>query len=297
MNKQLKSNMLLVLTAAIWGFAFVAQRIGAEFVGAFTFNGIRFLLGSFSLIPLILIMKRKSQTDTSYIIKAGLVAGCFLFMGANLQQLGMDEKLFGADAATAGKSGFITSLYMVLIPIISIFLKRKPDKYTWTGVFMALIGLYLLCVNEKLQIARGDYVVFAGAFFWAEHVLFIDHIVKKVDSLVLSSIQFFVCGLLSLLCAFILKEPFTSEAIKGALLPICYGGFLSVGVAYTLQVVAQKDANPTHAAIIMSLESVFAAIGGMLILKETMEIKGIIGCVLIFVGILISQKLIFKKKA
>lgn len=290
MNKQLKSNLLLVLTAAIWGFAFVAQVMGAEFVGAFTFNGIRFLLGSFSLIPVIFILKRKPGTDLKYMIKAGITAGIFLFMGANLQQLGIPY-------TTAGKSGFITSLYMVIIPVISIFLHKKPDKYTWLGVFMAVVGLYLLCVNEQFKISGGDFIILIGAFFWAGHVLFIDHFVERVDSLILSSIQFFVCGVLSLISAFVLNEPFTAAGLYGALLPICYGGFMSVGIAYTLQVVAQKDANPTHAAIIMSLESVFAAIGGMIILKETMTLKGTIGCILIFTGILISQKLIFKKKA
>ena len=288
-KKEFKANMLLMLTAAIWGFAFVAQRIGAEYVGAFTFNGIRFILGSLSLIPLIIILKCKSEASKGYIIKAGLIAGIFLFMGANLQQYGMAY-------TTAGKGGFITSLYMVLIPIISIFLKEKTDSSTWIGVFLALIGLYLLCVNEKFSIQKGDFVILISAFFWAGHVLFIDKFVKKVNSLTLSSIQFFVCGFLSIVCAFVLKEPFSVELMKGALLPIAYGGFLSVGVAYTLQVVAQKNAKPSHAAIILSLESVFGAIGGMLLLNETMTIKGLLGCVLIFVGILISQNLIKIKK-
>lgn len=287
-NKELKANMLLVLTAAIWGFAFVAQRVGAEYLGAFTFNGIRFILGSLSLIPLICILKSKSSADRKYIIKAGIIAGLFLFAGANLQQYGMAY-------TTAGKGGFITSLYMVLIPLISMCMGEKTDKYTWIGVIFALTGLYLLCVNEEFKIEMGDFVILLSAFFWAGHVLVIDHFIKRVDSLTLSSIQFFICGILSIVVAVVLREPFSVNAVKGALVPLCYGGFLSVGVAYTLQVVAQKNAKPSHAAIILSLESVFGAIGGMLLLDEKMGIKGVFGCLLIFIGILISQKLIIKK--
>lgn len=288
-NKEAKANLLLILTAAIWGFAFVAQRVGSEYLGAFTFNGIRFTLGSISLIPLILILKCDLKGDIRYIIKAGVIAGIFLFSGANLQQYGMAY-------TTAGKGGFITSLYIVLIPVISIFLFEKTDIYTWLGALLALAGLYLLCVNESFTIEKGDLVILISSFFWAGHVLLIDRFIKRVDSLVLSSIQFLVCGILSIITAVIIKEPISLNAFKGAFLPICYGGFLSVGVAYTLQVVAQKNAKPSHAAIILSLESVFGAIGGMLFLNETMSIKGVVGCVMIFFGILISQKLIFKKR-
>lgn len=291
-KKELKANVLLLLTAAIWGFSFVAQRVGSEHLGAFTFNGIRFAIGSISLLPLILFLSRKKaknvqedvntiEADRKETFKAGLIAGIVLFIAAALQQIGMAS-------TTAGKGGFITGIYMVIVPVLGLFLKQKTNKNTWIGIVLAIIGLYLLTITDGLSIGKGDLLVLMSSFLWATHILIIDNFTKKIDPLKLSSIQFATCSILSLVVA-LGFETITAAGIKGALIAILYGGLLSVGVAYTLQVVAQKDAKPTHAAILLSMESVFGVIGGALFLEESLNGRGLIGCVLIFVAIIISQ--------
>ena len=290
-NKRLVANMLLLLTAAIWGFAFVAQRVGSQHVGAFTFNGVRFALGAISLIPLIIFFDKKKKNDSSdddntevppkKTIIYGVLVGGALYIAATLQQVGLIY-------TTAGNASFITSLYMVFVPLIGIFLKHKIGKNSWVGVGFAVIGLYLLSINENFSISYGDFLEVIGAVFWAIHILTIDNFSKKIDPLKLSCIQFATCSILSLVTALIF-ETITMSGLSKALIPIMYGGFLSVGVAYTLQVVAQKDAKPSHAAIILSMESVFGAIGGALLLGEVMSSRGYIGCVLILVGIIVSQ--------
>lgn len=298
MNKRVLANMALLLTAAIWGFGFVAQRVGAKYIGAFTFNGIRFGLGAISLIPLILYMdsKRKRATRVAVqktvveraansIIKStilpGVLVGSVLYVAATLQQIGLAY-------TTAGKAGFITGLYMVFVPLFGSLLRHKITKNSWAGVIIAVIGLYLLSVNEGFSIAFGDFLVLIGAIFWAIHILTIDRFANSVDPLKLSSIQFATCSVLSIITAFF-TEVVTLEGLTGSLIPLLYGGLLSVGVAYTLQVVAQKHAKPSHAAIILSMESVFGAIGGALLLSERMSMRGLVGCGFILTGILISQ--------
>lgn len=288
-NKSLTANLLLILTAAIWGFAFVAQRVGSQYVGAFTFNGIRFALGALSLIPLIIFLdKRKEKIDESKnqrnfknTLIPGILVGMILYVGATLQQVGLFY-------TTVGNASFITGLYMVFVPIIGIFLKHKIGKNSWVGVILAIIGLYLLSINENFSISYGDFLEVIGAIFWAVHILTIDNFTKRVDPLKLSFIQFATCSILSLTTAFIFED-ITMTGISSALIPILYGGLLSVGVAYTLQVVAQKNAKPSHAAIILSMESVFGAIGGAILLGETMSGRGYVGCGLILAGILVSQ--------
>lgn len=282
-NKRLRANMLLLLTAAIWGFAFTAQRVGSKYVGAFTFNGIRFALGSISLVPLIIYFNKKNKVneDPKKTIIPGILVGILLYSGSTLQQIGLIY-------TTAGKASFLTGLYIVLVPIIGIFLKHKIGKNAWIGVGLAVAGLYLLSINENFTIGFGDLLQVIGAVFWAVHILTIDYFSKKVDALKLSCVQFATCSILSLISALIF-ENIAVSGILSALTPILYGGFLSVGVAYTLQVVAQKYAKPSHAAIILSMESVFGAIGGALILGETMSTRGYLGCILIFAGILVSQ--------
>ncbi|WP_186430154.1 DMT family transporter [Clostridium sp. BSD9I1] len=290
-NKRLRANMILLLTSAIWGFAFVAQRVGSQYVGAFTFNGIRFALGSISLLPLIIYFDKKKKNDSSNennievsvkkIIVPGVLIGAILFAGSTLQQIGLTY-------TTAGKASFITGLYMVVVPIIGIFLGHKIGKNSWIGVGLAVAGLYLLSVNENFSISYGDFLEVIGSMFWAIHILTIDYFSNKVDSLKLSCIQCATCSFLSIISALIFEE-ITISGISNALIPILYGGFLSVGVAYTLQVVAQKDAKPSHAAIILSMESVFGAIGGAVLLGEIMSARGYIGCILILGGILVSQ--------
>lgn len=288
-NKSLTANLLLILTAAIWGFAFVAQRVGSQYVGAFTFNGIRFALGALSLIPLIIFLdKRKDKIEVSKeqqnfknTLIPGILVGMILYIGATLQQVGLFY-------TTVGNASFITGLYMVFVPIIGIFLKHKISKNSWIGVVLAIIGLYLLSINENFSISYGDFLEVIGAIFWAIHILTIDNFTKRVDPLKLSFIQFATCSILSVITAFIFED-ITMTGISNALIPILYGGLLSVGVAYTLQVVAQKNAKPSHAAIILSMESVFGAIGGAILLGESMSGRGYVGCGLILAGILVSQ--------
>ncbi len=292
-NKELESSLLLLLAAAIWGFAFVAQRVGAKFVGSFTFNGVRFALGSISLIPLLLYFKYKSREKSEFendksergaqlsTIKAGIIAGVVLFIASSLQQIGLEE-------TTAGKAAFITGFYIVLVPFLGIFLKHKIHKSTWIAAAFGIVGLYLLSITSDFTISRGDSLELLGSLFWAIHILLIDRFTQKMDALKLSFIQFATCSLLSIGFALVL-ENISLTGIRQAILPILYGGIASVGIAYTLQVVGQKHAKPSHAAIILSMESVFASIGGLILLGEIMGIKGYIGSGLMLTGMLLSQ--------
>ena len=285
MKTKAKSTILLFLTAIIWGFAFVAQRVGAEFVGAFTFNGIRFLLGATSLIPVILIFE-KEKFDKSRFIKTlvpSLAAGVILFIASTLQQMGIEW------TGSAGKAGFLTGLYIVLVPIIRFFMGKKTSVLTFVGAIFALAGLFFLCMTgNELGFGKGDVVLIIGAFFWAAHILVIDKFVKDISPLKFSMMQFVICGLLSIVFAFF-TETIEISAIKSAGIPILYGGLMSVGVAYTCQIIGQKDADPTFASIVFSTESVFSAIGGAIILNEVMSGRGYVGCILIFIGIILSQ--------
>ncbi|MDD4803508.1 MAG: DMT family transporter [Syntrophomonas sp.] len=280
----LKANFLLLLTAAIWGFAFVAQRVGMDYLGPFTFNGIRFLLGSISLIPLLLFFRsdsRTSRTEFKYEIKAGICVGLILFMASSLQQIGLIY-------TTAGKAAFITSLYIVLVPLLGIFLGQSAGKWTWIGCMLSVTGLYFLCIKEYASIQLGDLFQLTGALFWALHILIIGYFAPKVDTLKLSFYQFITCSVLSLIIA-VITETIVINDILAASVPIIYGGVFSVGIAYTLQVLGQKHSPPAHAAIIMSLEAVFAVIGGFLILNERIVGQEILGCILMLSGMLVSQ--------
>lgn len=295
-KQEVKSSLLLLLAAAIWGFAFVAQRIGSKYVGSFMFNGVRFALGSLSLVPLILFSSKKSKDkallkEEAISInpwKPGLILGCVIFLAASLQQIGLVE-------TSAGKAAFITGFYIVLVPVFGIFLKHRIHKSTWLGVMLAIIGLYFLSVTESFTIATADIYEMVGAILWAIHILLIDNFTKKADALKLSFVQFLTCSILSLLTAFIFEKN-TIYGLSQAVIPILYGGLFSVGVAYTLQVVGQKNAKPSHAAIILSMESVFAGIGGLIILNEDLGGRGYLGCVLMLAGVLLSQYSNFTKK-
>lgn len=294
MKTKIKSTILLFLTAIIWGFAFVAQRVGAEFVGAFTFNGIRFLLGACSLIPVILIFE-KEKFNISKIKKTimpGILAGVILFIASTLQQYGVEI------TQSAGKAGFLTGLYIVLVPLIRFVMGKKTSIFTFFGAIFALVGLFFLCMTgNEVSFGIGDIVLIIGAFFWAGHILVVDKYVNDISPLKFSLVQFLVCGLLSIICALILED-MSFAAIKSAGIPILYGGLMSVGVAYTCQILGQKDSDPTFASIVFSTESVFSAIGGAIILNEIMSGRGYLGCFLIFIGIILSQLdiKIFKKK-
>lgn len=280
-----RSNMLLLLAAAIWGFAFVAQRVGMEFIGPFSFNGLRFALGAVSLLPLLLYSRKPARVEAPVAAESswriGLLAGIILFIAASLQQIGLIY-------TTAGKSAFITCLYIVLVPLAGIFLKQRIMLSTWLGSILAVIGLYFLCVKESFAISYGDFLELLGAFFWAAHILYIDHYARKVNSLYLAFFQFLTCAILSLGVA-VTMETITLTGVIQAGVPILYGGICSVGIAYTLQIIGQKNAAPSHAAIILSMETVFAAIGGWLILNEQLGFQELMGCVLMMAGMLLSQ--------
>ena len=288
-GKAIKSDLLLLLIAAIWGGGFVAQRQGLEFVGPFTFNGVRFALGSLSLIPLILIGRRRRNRWPGVLPKAGArslllggaLAGAALFLGASLQQVGMVY-------TTAGNAGFITGLYVVIVPLLGLCWGQRPSLGTWLGAMLAAYGLFLLSVSARFSIGYGDLLELAGAFFWAGHVLLIGWLSPRLDALKLSAVQFAVCSGLSLITAFC-SETIRLSAIFQAALPILYGGLISVGVAYTLQVVAQRDAHPAHTAVILSAEGVFAAFGGWWLLGEVLGARGVLGCSLMLAGMLFSE--------
>lgn len=284
-----RANGLLLLTAAIWGFAFVAQRVGMNFVGPFTFTGVRFALGSLALLPLLFVQQRRSTAPLPWrvLLPGGLLAGVALFAGASCQQIGMVT-------TTAGKGGFITGLYVVLVPLLGLVRRQRTSASAWIGALLAVIGLYLLTMPANLTALRleamtpGDLWVLASAFFWAIHVHILAWLTQRVEALPIAVLQFAVTAVLSGSVAVWLETP-TLAGLRDAVWAILYGGLLSVGIAYTLQVIAQRDAHPTHAAIILSLEAVFAVIGGVLLLSETLTLQGLLGCALMLAGMLISQ--------
>jgi drug/metabolite transporter (DMT)-like permease len=287
-DASLRADGLCLVTALIWGLAFVAQRIGMDYMGPMAYNGIRFALGAAVLAPLALRSMRYppaapflSGSNPGFPWLGGAVAGAVLFIGASLQQVGLKY-------TTAGKAGFITGLYVVLVPLMGLFFRQRPARGDVVGAAIAVVGLYFLSVTEDFTLAPGDGLELVGAFFWAGHVLVIGWLSPRTRALPLAMAQYAVCSVLSLACAFVFEEV-TWAGIGGAAVPILYGGLLSVGLAYTLQVVAQRDAKPTHVAILLSFETVFAAIGGVIILNESLGARGLLGCSLMFVGMLASQ--------
>ncbi|MCF8228258.1 MAG: DMT family transporter [Bacteroidales bacterium] len=291
-KKIIQSDFILFSTALIWGFAFVAQKEGMEYIGPFTFNAIRFILGSLTLLPVLYILNNRASAKTKVkpritLMQAGLIAGTALFLGATFQQIGIKY-------TSAGNAGFITSLYVIFTPILGIFLGMIPKFRVWIGAILATIGLYLLTVNGNLEIAPGDLLVLICALFYAVHVHVIGWLSPQFSSYKLALLQFLVAGMMSSFAA-ILVEPVIWHLIEKALIPLLYVGILSTGLAFTLQIVGQKIALPSHAAIILSFEAVFAAIGGWLFLGETFSLKSIIGCLLMFAGIIIAQINILRK--
>lgn len=271
-----------------------------ESVGPFLFNGIRFALGALTLLPIVLLRSKGSvsgnstttnsrpknpRSDSSmprrFYVVAGLVTGGVLFLGSSLQQMGLVY-------TTAGKAGFITGLYVVLVPLFGMFLGSRPGAARWIGAVVAVAGLYFLSVQESFTVARGDLLVISSAFFWAAHVLALAAYSPRGNSLILALAQYLVCSILSLAVG-LTVEPNTLEGVLQATIPIVYGGCFSVGVAYTLQVVAQRNAHPAHAAIILSLEGAFAALGGRLLIGELLSSRALVGCVLMFAGMVTSQ--------
>jgi len=295
--KNIKGSIFLLLAAIIWGTSFVSQKLGMNYVEPFTFGASRFLLGAVVLLPIIFIFdtvnkkKRNNINDNKKneeieysrrdLITGGILCGCALFFGASLQQ-------WGIVYTTVGKAGFITALYIVLVPIIGIFMKKKVDLYTWAGVILAVIGLYLLTIKEGFSMEIGDAIVLSGTLFWALHIIIVDSYTAKTESLKLSCIQFITAGTLSLIAALIFESP-TISAIIDCAGPILYTAIMVVGVAYTCQIIGQRYTNPTVASLIMSLEAVFSAICGAMFLKESMTSKELLGCILVFVAVILTQ--------
>lgn len=282
------SNLLLLVTAIIWGFAFVALQMGMDYIGPFLFNGIRFALGAVSLYPVIWYLNhsQKAPRQETHVGQwqnryGGMLLGLVLFIAATIQQIGLQY-------TTAGKSGFITGLYLVLVVILGLFFGHKTTLNLWIAVLLSTVGMYLLSFNSLTGISRGDILTLISTIFWAFHILLTAYLSPKTNVLKLAQTQFFVCSLLSLGVAFF-TEPIIFDQIKLATIPILYGGLLSVGVAYTLQVVVQKSVHPTSAAIILSLESLFAAIGGWFFLNEILSLKSMIGCALMLAGMIFAQ--------
>lgn len=297
MKQQIKSSLILLLTATIWGVAFVAQSVGMEYIGPFTFNAIRCVLGGLVLIPVILVLKKKKETgaenqekeDKKTLWTGGIACGVILCIASNLQQFGIME-------ASVGKSGFFTALYIVMIPVIGIFIGKRPGIKLWFCVALAVVGMYLLCMKDgSFTIERADIMLLLCALAFSFHILVVDYFSPKVGGVKMSCIQFFVCGVLSAVGMLFTETPDISN-IQAAWLPLLYAGLLSCGVGYTLQIVGQKGINPVIASLIMSLESVISALAGWVILGQVLSPKEILGCVLMFMAIIITQIPIGNKK-
>ena len=304
MSLKMRSNIMLFITALIWGTAFVAQKSGMDYVEPFTFNGIRTLIGAVVLTPVIIVMDRQKKSSAAspdgssayvedearanggrkWLLLGGLCCGTVLFSGGSLQQVALQT-------TSAGKAGFITALYIVLVPVLGLFMKKKVRPIVWFCVAASAVGLFLLCVpkGEHLSgIGFGEVLLFISSVWFAVHILVIDYFVEKVDGVKLSQMQFIVCGIFSLIVMFLFENP-SMEAILSCWFPILYTGMFSQGIAYTFQVVAQKHADPTSASLILSLESVFSVVAGAIILHEMMSGREIIGCILMFAAIIVAQ--------
>lgn len=289
MKKQLRGSLSLLLATVIWGFAFIAQSVGMDLIGPFTFQAVRCFLAVLFLIPCAFVLDagkcgfreslEKWKNPTLW--KVGAICGCALFVAASLQQIGLVY-------TDAGKAGFITAMYIVLVPVLGLFLKRKPPKTAAVSVALAVVGLYLLSCMGVSQINKGDLCLMGCALAFAVQINCIDRLAGDLDGLRLNCVQSLVVALLSV--PFLaMTETVNVQNILSCWLPLCFAGILSMGVAYTLQIVGQKELEPTTAALIMSLESVFAALGGWLVLNETMTAWELLGCGLVFAAVIISQ--------
>ena len=309
MSKKMRGNLMLMLTAFIWGSSFVAQKSGMDLIGPLAFNGIRTLIGGIVLIPAIMFLKNwkvkkalqagetaaevseeDRKKENRLLIIGGICCGIALLVASNLQQIGIFY-------TTAGKAGFITALYVVLVPICGLFIGKKVRPVIWLCVLASAVGLYLLCMPAEGgfgHINKGDLLIMLCALCFTGHILVIDYFSPKVDGVKLSCIQFFVAGILSIILMFPLDPALgfdlpSFSTLIDSWLPILYAGVLSCGVAYTLQIVAQADTDPTVASMILCLESVFAVIAGMIILGESMSLREIAGCLIMFAAIVVSQ--------
>jgi len=283
-SKSIHANLILLIAAAIWGGGFVAQRLGMQQMGPYLFNGFRFFIGALTLLPIILIRKQTGAAqndDLKRTLTLGAVAGIILFFGATFQQLGLVY-------TTAGKAGFITGLYVVIVPLLGMVWGDRGSLFTWLGAILAVVGLYFLSSSQGTVIAPGDGFVLIGACFWALHLQVIARYSPDVDIFQLSFFQSLITSLISFGVGLFLED-FVIDQVLSTAVPILYGGVISIGIAYTLQVVGQRYAKPTPAAIILSLESVFAVFWGWLILSEVFTPKILLGCSVMLLGMMVSQ--------
>ena len=281
----MQANLLLLITALIWGFGFVAQRMGMDHLGPYAFNVCRFLVGALSLLPLLFFFRKKEGGSIEFspsFWKFSILAGCALFGGATLQQVGIQY-------TTVGKAGFITGLYVVIVPILGLYLHQKIGRWTVIGCVLAVLGLYFLSIKKDFSMGWGETLVLIGAFFWAVHVQVIGSANnRKVDALRLALVQYLVCAGLNLILSLIFETVSINQMMQasGAIL---YAGVVSVGIAFTLQVIAQKRVDPSRAAIILNLEAVFAVLAGWLFFAEILSEREFLGCLLMFAGMMLSQ--------
>ena len=290
MKKQAISAAELLLTAFIWGVAFVAQSVGMDYIGPFTFNCVRSIIGGLVLIPLVFILGKKTKADRTEeqtkeykknTVIGGICCGVCLCVASCFQQ-------FGIMYTTVGKAGFITALYIIIVPILGIFMKKKVAPIVWVSSVIAVIGFYLLSISGQVSISKGDILVLICAVLFSVHILVIDYFSPKGEGVTISCIQFFTSGILCGIMMFLFENPQIGD-ILAAYLPILYAGVMSCGVAYTLQIVGQKNMDPTVASLILSLESVFSALAGWLILGQGLSGKELTGCALVFVAVLLVQ--------
>ena len=283
----MKNNILLVLTALIWGCAFVAQSVGMDYVGPFTFNMARFLIGAIVLLPVIWFMDRQRKTGAEKgagqktLIIGGICCGIALAVASTLQQWGI---LF----TTVGKAGFITAMYIVIVPLLGIFIGKKVRPLIIGCVAIAVVGFYFLCMTESLRLGLGDFLVLLCAIAFSIHILVIDHFSPKVDGVKMSVIQFLTAAIISAVPTLLWEQPVFTDILQ-AWQPVLYAGVMSCGVAYTLQIIAQKNADPTVASLLLSLESVFSVLAGWVLLGQGLSLKELFGCVLIFCAIILAQ--------
>jgi drug/metabolite transporter (DMT)-like permease len=280
-----RANAILIFVTALWGFGFVAQRVGMDHLGVYTYNAFRFSIGSLALLLCTPLIRRFSPAEVSGSTKtnllAGATAGTFLFIASTLQTAGLSS-------TSAGKAGFITGFYVILVPLMGLLWKQRTGPATWMGGLLALAGLYFLSVTETFSVSTGDLLVFLSAFFWAAHIQTIGHFSRKTDPLKLSIYQYIVVSFLSIFFS-LLWEHNTLAQMQAAGGAILYGGVIVVGVSFTLQAIAQREAHPGHAAIIMNLESLFAVIAGWLLLGEKLTPRSLAGCALMLAGMILSQ--------
>lgn len=290
MKRRSTNNILLALTALIWGSAFVAQSVGMDYLDPFTFNSVRSFLGGTVLLPVIFFMRRqrkksdegKAETgDRKTLVIGGICCGTALAAASSLQQIGLVY-------TSAGKAGFITALYILIVPVLGLFFGRRAGMKVWIGVALAVAGMYFLCITDGFSISKGDFLVFLCAVIFSVHILVIDHFAPKVNGVSLSCLQFFVCGVLCAVPMLAQEQPRFGEILE-AWMPLAYAGVLSCGVAYTLQVIAQKNTDPTVASLLLSLESVFSVLTGWVILGERLSGRELFGCALVFAAVVLAQ--------